>query len=147
MAADCLVILTSAAGIAQSNASSGPLDGGLTGELHSIAEYNVHTPLIVHAGGGHGGLRQSSLVQSVDLAPTLLEWFNVDGHDIAAILDALSKARECKGRPTQILLRTVKGKGVSFMENNPEFHGAAPNPEQARKALAEIGAQSTGGSR
>lgn len=65
---------------------------------------------------------------------------DVDGHDIAAILGALEKARACTGRPTQILLRTVKGKGVSFMENNPEYHGMAPTPELARKALAEIGA-------
>jgi transketolase len=65
---------------------------------------------------------------------------DVDGHDIAAILGALDGARACKGRPTQILLRTVKGKGVSFMENNPEYHGMAPTAEQAKKALAEIGA-------
>ena len=72
---------------------------------------------------------------------------DVDGHDIAAILGALDGARACRGRPTQILLRTVKGKGVSFMENNPEFHGAAPSPDQAKKALAEIGAPASGGSR
>jgi transketolase len=69
-------------------------------------------------------------------------WYvlDVDGHDVAAVVDALEQARACRGRPTQVLCRTVKGKGVSFMENNPEFHGAAPTAEQARKALAEIGA-------
>jgi len=72
---------------------------------------------------------------------------DVDGHDVAAILGALDAARACRGRPTQILLRTVKGKGVSFMEDNPEFHGVAPNAEQLKKALAEIGAPATGGSR
>jgi transketolase len=65
---------------------------------------------------------------------------DVDGHDVGAVVGALEAARGCRGRPTQILLRTVKGKGVSFMEDNPEFHGAAPTPEQARKALEEIGA-------
>ena len=70
---------------------------------------------------------------------------DVDGHDIAAVLDALEKARACRGRPTQILCRTVKGKGVSFMENQPGFHGVAPTADQARKALAEIGAPARGG--
>jgi len=70
---------------------------------------------------------------------------DVDGHDIAAILGALEKARACTGRPTQILLRTVKGKGVSFMENNPEYHGTAPSAEQLGKALAEIGAPAAPG--
>lgn len=65
---------------------------------------------------------------------------DVDGHDVEAVLGALEKARACKGRPTQVLCRTVKGKGVSFMENNPSFHGAAPSADQAKKALAEIGA-------
>ncbi len=70
---------------------------------------------------------------------------DVDGHDLAAVVDALEKARACRGRPTQILLRTVKGKGVSFMENQPGFHGAAPTAEQAKKALAEIGTTARGG--
>jgi transketolase len=65
---------------------------------------------------------------------------DVDGHDVAAVLGALDGARACRGRPTQILCRTVKGKGVSFMENQPGFHGMAPDAEQARKALAEIAA-------
>jgi transketolase len=65
---------------------------------------------------------------------------DVDGHDMAAVLEALGKARACRGRPTQVLCRTVKGKGVSFMENRPEFHGVAPTAEQARKALEEIAA-------
>ncbi len=65
---------------------------------------------------------------------------DIDGHDMGAVVEALGKARECRGRPTQILCRTVKGKGVSFMENVPEYHGVAPTKEQAAKALAEIGA-------
>jgi transketolase len=69
---------------------------------------------------------------------------DVDGHDIGAVVKALEAARECRGRPTQILLRTVKGKGVSFMENQPGFHGVAPTKEQAKKALEEIGAADGG---
>jgi transketolase len=54
------------------------------------------------------------------------------------VLDALKKAPQTKGRPTAIVARTVKGKGVSFMENNVDFHGKAPNAEQLEKALKEL---------
>ena len=62
-----------------------------------------------------------------------------DGHDAAQVLDALDEARQVQGRPTVIIARTVKGKGVSFMENNPAFHGKAPNKEQLELALQELG--------
>jgi transketolase len=61
-----------------------------------------------------------------------------DGHDISALIETLEKAKGIEGRPTVIIAHTVKGKGVSFMENNPAFHGKAPTPEQAEKALAEL---------
>jgi transketolase len=63
----------------------------------------------------------------------------VDGHDVAAVLDALNRARQHTSAPTCIIAHTVKGKGVSFMENNNEFHGKAPTAEQLTAALAEIG--------
>jgi transketolase len=62
----------------------------------------------------------------------------VDGHDVAAVLDALHAAREQHDRPTCIVAHTVKGKGVSFMENNNEFHGKAPTTDQLAVALAQI---------
>ncbi len=62
----------------------------------------------------------------------------IDGHDIEQILQALKEAREIKGKPTVIIAHTVKGKGVSFMENNVAFHGKAPNPEQTEQALKEL---------
>lgn len=62
----------------------------------------------------------------------------VDGHDYAAIAAALEQAAACKGKPTMILAHTVKGKGVSFMENDPGWHGKAPNDEQFEKAMAEL---------
>ena len=65
----------------------------------------------------------------------------IDGHDFDAIKDALAKARQCKGKPTAILMNTVKGKGVSFMENNADWHGKAPNAEQYAIAKAELEAQ------
>jgi transketolase len=66
------------------------------------------------------------------------EVLEADGHDIAALIEALEKARGVKEKPAVIIAHTVKGKGVSFMENNPAFHGKAPTPEQAEKALAEL---------
>ena len=63
----------------------------------------------------------------------------IDGHDMEQILDAFAKARECKGQPTIIIAKTVKGKGVSFMEDQAGWHGKAPNLEQAEQAMAELG--------
>jgi transketolase len=62
----------------------------------------------------------------------------IDGHDLKQVYDALTKAPEIKGRPTVIIAHTIKGKGVSFMENNVDFHGKAPNAEQLEKALKEL---------
>tara|TARA_Y100001970_G_scaffold166768_1_gene204044 strand:- start:53957 stop:54760 length:804 start_codon:yes stop_codon:yes gene_type:complete len=61
----------------------------------------------------------------------------IDGHDMAEIIDALNWSKETKG-PCAIVAHTVKGKGVSFMENNPSFHGKAPNNEELRKAMEEL---------
>jgi transketolase len=62
----------------------------------------------------------------------------VDGHNIAKLLAAFKEARKVKGRPTVIIARTVKGKGVSFMENNNDFHGKAPNAIELEIALKEL---------
>ena len=62
----------------------------------------------------------------------------IDGHNFEEILSALEKAKECKDKPTMILAKTVKGKGVSFMENVCGFHGVAPTVEELEKALAEL---------
>ncbi len=62
----------------------------------------------------------------------------IDAHDFAAIEAALNAARACKGKPTVIIAHSVKGKGVSFMENQVDWHGKAPNAEQYAAALAEL---------
>ncbi len=62
----------------------------------------------------------------------------VDGHDVEAIAAAFEAAKAVKGKPTVLLAKTVKGKGVSFMENDPGWHGKAPNAEQYEKARAEL---------
>lgn len=69
----------------------------------------------------------------------------IDGHDIPAIMAALAEARNTQGRPTVVVARTVKGKGVSFMENQLGWHGTAPKPDQVRAALAELDASGEGG--
>ena len=64
----------------------------------------------------------------------------VDGHDFDALRAAFAEARQVKGQPTVLIAKTVKGKGVSFMENDAGWHGKAPNAEQYEKAMAELDA-------
>ena len=61
-----------------------------------------------------------------------------DGHDFDQIRAAFAEARATKGMPTCIVAKTVKGKGVSFMENQVGWHGKAPNDEQFEQAIAEL---------
>ena len=63
---------------------------------------------------------------------------SVDGHDLAALSAAFEQAKAVSGKPTVLLAKTVKGKGVSFMENDAGWHGKAPNAEQYEKARAEL---------
>lgn len=64
---------------------------------------------------------------------------SIDGHNFGQIIDALAQAREFKGKPTAIIAKTIKGKGVSFMENEAGWHGKAPNDEEAKMAVEELG--------
>lgn len=67
--------------------------------------------------------------------------FNVipcDGHNIEMLIDSFEKARQTKGQPSIIIARTVKGKGVPFMENKAEWHGKAPNDEQYERAMKAL---------
>ena len=63
---------------------------------------------------------------------------SIDGHSFEEIEKAFAEARTVKGKPTAIIAKTVKGKGVSFMENKVNWHGAAPNDEQCADAIAEL---------
>lgn len=65
----------------------------------------------------------------------------IDGHDFEQIFDAFDKARECKNMPTAIIAKTHKGRGVSFMEDNAGWHGKAPDDEQTRQAISELGGE------
>jgi transketolase len=81
----------------------------------------------------------------LDLEPVVAKWqafgwpvLEIDGHDMAQITKALDQAEATKGTPTLVVAHTVKGKGVSFMENNPDWHGKAPRPAEAIAAIREI---------
>ena len=67
----------------------------------------------------------------------------IDGHDFDAIESALATARTIKGQPSAIIMKTIKGKDVSFMENNAGWHGVAPNDAQYEQAMAELKAKLT----
>lgn len=79
-------------------------------------------------------------VEPVDRKFEAFGWqaFRINGHDIAAVMDALAAAKNVRGKPVVIVADTVKGKGVSFMENQFAWHGKAPNEELFNKAMAEL---------
>ena len=66
------------------------------------------------------------------------EVINIDGHDVEQIIRAFNKAKTVKGKPTVIIAKTIKGKGVSFMEDKAEWHGKAPKEEEYNIAMKEL---------
>lgn len=64
---------------------------------------------------------------------------HIDGHDIEEIMKAFEVARKIKGKPTCIIAKTIKGKGISYMENQVGWHGKAPTKEQYKQAMQELG--------
>ena len=66
------------------------------------------------------------------------EVIKIDGHDMNQIINAFNKAKTIKGKPTVIIAKTIKGKGVSFMENVADWHGKAPNEEEYNLAMQEL---------
>lgn len=85
-------------------------------------------------------------VMNVDSLEAKLAAFNfhvltVNGHDMEEISKALKEAKAHKGKPTAIVTNTIKGKGVSFMENQAAWHGTAPNKEQYEQAINELGGE------
>jgi transketolase len=94
-------------------------------------------------------LQQNGPVKEIqDIEPLADKWrafgwhpLEIDGHDVGQIVTAYDAAGRVRGLPQVILARTVKGRGVSFMELNPAWHGVAPNPTQLEQALKELAAQ------
>jgi transketolase len=94
----------------------------------------------------YNGIQLDDHVKKIlDLEPVVDKWksfgwpvIDIDGHDIAQIDKALDQAETITSGPTFIVAHTVKGKGVSFMEDDPEWHGKAPKPAEAVRAIREI---------
>ncbi len=94
-------------------------------------------------------LQQNGPVKAIqDIEPLAEKWrafgwhtIEIDGHDLGAVVKAYDDARGVTGLPQVIVARTVKGKGVSFMELNPAWHGVAPKPDELERALKEVQAQ------
>jgi transketolase len=94
----------------------------------------------------YNGIQLDGFVKDImEVAPLADKWrafrwhtIEIDGHDLVAIEKALAEAEATKGKPTCIVAHTVKGKGVSFMENNPKFHGTAPTADEVKLALQEL---------
>ena len=122
----------------------GELQEGLVWETAmSSAQYKLDNLVAII---DHNGLQidgRNDDVMTVNPIGAKFEGFGwnvieINGHDMKQILDAFAKAKECKGRPTAIIAETIKGKGVSFMENQAGWHGKAPDDEQTAQALAEL---------
>lgn len=88
-----------------------------------------------------GHMREVMNVRDLKLKYEAFGWhaMDIDGHDVLAINDALEAAKAVFEKPTAIICNTIIGKGVSFMEDQPGWHGVAPNDEQLELALAELG--------
>jgi transketolase len=94
----------------------------------------------------YNGIQLDGFVKDImEVAPLADKWrafgwhtLEIDGHSFPAVQQALQEAQATKGKPTCIVAHTVKGKGVSFMENNPKFHGNAPTPDEVKLALQEL---------
>jgi transketolase len=123
----------------------GEIQEGQNWEAAMFASYHKMENLTVIVDYNHQQL-DGFLKDILDPAP-LKEKFEafgwrtleIDGHDFNQVIPALETARAARdGKPTCIVANTIKGKGVSFMENNPEWHGVAPKPEQVAAAVAEL---------
>ena len=94
----------------------------------------------------YNGIQLDGFVKDImDVAPLADKWrsfgwhtIELNGHDPSAVRAAFDEAKAAKGKPTALVAHTIKGKGVSFMENNPKFHGVAPTPDELKMALQEL---------
>lgn len=125
----------------------GELDEGMVWEAAmASAHYKLDN---LTAFVDHNGLQiDGPITEVMSPEPVADKWrafgwhvLSIDGHDLEQIMDALNEAKTVKGKPTMIVAATVKGKGVSFMENQVGWHGVAPNPGEVAKALAELDAE------
>ena len=117
----------------------GEIQEGIVWEaLMSAAHYKLDNMVAIL---DHNGLQIDGKNEDVMTVAPVVEKFQAFGWNVIQIVDAFKQARACKGKPTMIVAETIKGKGVSFMENNAGWHGKAPDEEQTKQALAELGGE------
>lgn len=124
--------------------SDGETNEGQTWEAAAMAAHHKLDHLVVFLDYNKFQLDDST-AKICDMEPMADKWNafrwhtqEVDGHDFAQIFKAIETAQKVKDRPCMIICHTVKGKGVSFMENNNHFHGVAPTKDEMEKALKEL---------
>ena len=122
----------------------GEIQEGQIWEAAMFASYNKVDNLCAIVD--YNKLQLDGFVKEIlDLEPLADKWrafgwhvIELDGHDIPALQRAFAEAAATTGKPTVIIAHTVKGKGVSFMENSPKYHGVAPTPKEVELALKEL---------
>ncbi len=122
----------------------GEVQEGQVWESAMYAAYHKVDNIVVIVD--HNGIQLDGWVKDImGIEPLAEKWrafgwhaINVDGNDIQEVRSAFLEAEAIKEKPTVLIAKTLKGKGVSFMENNPKFHGQAPTPEEAKLALQEL---------
>ena len=110
----------------------------------SIAHYKLNNlvAFLDHNGLQIDGKNEDIMnIEPIDQKFEAFGWkvLKVDGHKIDQIVDALEQAKQSTDKPTMIIAKTIKGKGVSFMEDQAGWHGKAPSQEQTQEALNELG--------
>jgi len=124
--------------------SDGEMDEGQTWEAAAMAAHHKTDHLILILDANKFQLDDSTKM-ICDMEPLEDKWRSfrwnvqrIDGHNLKQVYDAILKAQQVKNQPAIIIADTIKGKGVSFMENNNHFHGVAPTKDEVVKALKEL---------
>ncbi len=124
--------------------SDGEMNEGQTWEAAAMAAHYKLDHLVVILDYNKFQLDDATSV-ICDMEPMADKWRafrwkteEVDGHDLNQLVPALERARDYRGGPSMVIAHTIKGKGVSFMENNNNFHGVAPTRDEAERALKEL---------
>ncbi|MBI4373202.1 MAG: transketolase [Candidatus Omnitrophica bacterium] len=124
--------------------SDGENHEGQTWEAANFAAHHHLDHLIAILDYNKFGL-DDAIKNIVDIEPVVDKWiafgwhvFEIDGHDMKVLLETLEAAKKVQAKPVMIVTHTIKGKGVSFMENNNHYHGVAPTKEEAERALKEL---------
>jgi transketolase len=124
--------------------SDGEMNEGQTWEAAAMASHHKLDHLVAVLDYNKFQLDDST-ANICNMEPMVDKWkafgwevLEIDGHDMAQVVSALEKARQTRGKPAIVIAHTVKGKGVSFMENNNNFHGVAPTKDEMERALKEL---------